>query len=370
MSNILHYIKRTSSTTFKELPFNEVDSMILSQVAYSNFGYLEDSKEQYFVDLKDNPVIINMVSNTWNPENNAKLIQALSASERFGSISWSNYVNIMDLLNEQQFSAITFNLTNGQYYIAYRGTNATFVGWKEDFNMSYLEEIPSQNAALNYFEDIFLTKSGKYFLGGHSKGGNLAMFAAIHAPRESRESILGIYNHDGPGLRGLLEENSVYDEMKSRIHKTIPQSSIIGLIFEQTADFYIVKSESRGIMQHDPFSWSVSEERFVYLDAIDLRSKYAHNLILSWLQSMDEQTIEECLGSIYNVLKASELQYISELSKLSPQELKVVLKGLKNINPILKKKWLFVTKSLVKLSFIEGINIIRTRQSTQIRRIQ
>lgn len=185
------------------------------------------------------------------------MFQVVAESKRFGSIILDNYVNTTEPDMEKQFSAITYHLSDFLHYVAYRGTDASLVGWKENFNLSFSKNVPSQRAAVEYIEQIASGCSGSILAGGHSKGGNLAVYAAVMAKEETSQRLLAVYNHDGPGYLPEVFALEAFQAISNRIHKTVPQTAIVGLLLEHEC-YTVVASNSFAFKQHGPFSWVVS----------------------------------------------------------------------------------------------------------------
>ena len=332
MANIIDYVKEYGNLTFDEYPFNNVDSLILSQLTYLKFenSSLDLESEHFFLAQFENQIPI-LTKGTRVSILNQELLYNLLNALRFKNIRISNFAYNFDKTNEKQFCAMTFCLPNQKDYIAFRGTDASFVGWKEDFNLSFQESIPSQISALNYV-NTYQTKH-KLILGGHSKGGNLAVFAGIH----TKQKVVAIYNHDGPGFLNPIHTNIP-------IFKTIPQSSIIGLLMEETNSYQVVRSDAISILQHDPYTWLVQDGDFIYQTKTDLLSQYTQKTISNWLKQIDIQTRKQVIDTIYSFVSKYE----------NPQDLKenldifAFLNTLQQTDPYTKKMILKTIQTLLK----------------------
>lgn len=204
MGNIISYVKENGFLTFDAMDFNEVDSLVLSQLSYLCFDSFIESVPKFditFKNLAEKENRKELFKNIRTPKQNHRLLDAVAESERFGNIGIGIYVNEIEKEIEKQFSAVTFKLSSEKYYIAFRGTDKSLIGWKEDFNMSYLKNVPAQDSALCYFKSAAEELDGVFILGGHSKGGNLSVYAAANADEDEFLRIEKIYNHDGPGFR-------------------------------------------------------------------------------------------------------------------------------------------------------------------------
>ena len=294
MKNIIDYIKEYGNLTLEEYPFNNVDSLILSQISYIKFenSSIDIESEVHLLTEFENE-IDTLCIDTRVPELNEELFVQCIHSLRYESITISHLQTNFDKDNEKQFCAMTFHLPNQIDYIAFRGTDASFVGWKEDFNLCFQENIPSQISALNYVNN-YKTKH-KLILGGHSKGANLALYAGIY----THNPIFCIYNHDGPGFLTPYQTDK-------KVFKTIPQSSVIGLLLEETNNYQIIQSDAISILQHDPFTWCVESGDFIYLEQNDQLSKHTQSTLSKWLKSIDVNTRKQVIDTIYSIFSDYE----------------------------------------------------------------
>lgn len=345
--NMIDYLKRTKDFSFEEDPLNEVDSLIFSQIAYLNFEIFNGRDLIEISELSNKKDIDKLVERTWDQKNNILLIKQLSKSKRFKNIKIHNPVNIFSSDEEQQFSALSFELTDNIMYVSFRGTNSTFVGWKEDLNMTYLDVIPSQQSALHYLEKISTLSESDFYLGGHSKGGTLAMYAGTFFNDPKR--ILKIFNYDGPGLNSFLKETVEYRTAKKKIHKFVPEASIVGMLIESGSDFHVIKSNSVLIMQHNPYVWEVANKSFQKVPSVKALSEYSRRATLAVLQTVDIESREEFIISLYEISTSTNSKYLVDAIKPNSENIKSVLKSIKKI--VRSRKILMrVIKLIVKTS--------------------
>lgn len=352
MGNIISYLEEKGNHSFEELPFNEVDSLILSQLSYLDFQYINLPKNNFKISFSelngaDGDVL---AKNTFFAKQNQILFNYVCNSRRFGTVKLGYYINNHDFENEKQFSAITFKLKKNLYYIAYRGTDESIVGWKEDFNLSFLQNIPAQKDAVSYYEKLSKWKIGKFILGGHSKGGNLAVFTALKSKKNAKRKILNVYNHDGPGFLPDVFSEAEYKTVSSLIHKTIPRSSIVGLLFEQYDDYSVVESNTVSFLQHNPFSWIVEEDKFVLLESVTAFSEYVKHTLNTWLLSLTPNERKEFVDHLYYLFQSSDIQTIHELDS---EKIKKLLKNIHSLDSAKKKKMQEIINELIKILFLE-----------------
>lgn len=316
MTNIMDYLKEGKS--FKELPFNEIDSLILSQLSYFHFNHDIPLLEEDNAFVLFDKIILDDLDFVTNgllyKERNISLIKAVRISKRFKNLKVNYYQEIVDYEQEMQFSAVTFNI-EGINYVSYRGTDATILGWKEDFNMAYMCPVPAQRMAIKYLKMVMKKIGGIFYLGGHSKGGNLAIYAGMNINLWQRNKIKKIFSHDGPGFRKQIYDSLRYRLIRGKIFKTVPQSSIIGMVMFSREDIRVVKSNTVGIFQHNAFSWIIKNDRFVYLKDRAEDSKYIDQTVTDWLSEIDDDKRKVFVDTLYEILKNENYDSFMDLKK-------------------------------------------------------
>lgn len=232
------------------------------------------------------------------------LMCRMAHSVRFGGMLLNGYCELMDDAREQQFAALTVELGDGSIYLSYRGTDDTIVGWKEDLNMGYLEVIPSQTRALEYLGRMTRQyPDAKLRIGGHSKGGNLAAWAAVHLDEKlQRQRLIAAYNNDGPGFSRDLVDTPSYQAVADRLFTYIPASSIVGVLLEHAEDYEVVDSTARSIMQHEPLSWCVEGPRFVHLGQRSQLGQLSDGVLREWIGSMSSREREQFSRAFFDIL--------------------------------------------------------------------
>ena len=319
MANILDYIAWRGDLSFRFSPLNPVDNIIFSQLSYLPFtGIIPGPKdgegismgqaaEIFAVRLRDNALQGDVLF-----KDDAALIEALGKSHRFKDCELHSFVNYVDAEQEKQFSALCINI--GVYtFVAYRGTDISLVGWKEDLNMCFSDTVPAQLEATAYLEEVAARKRGMMYLGGHSKGGNLAVYAASSCNRKIRRRVIRIYNNDAPGFHRNLIASEGFRKIRSRIYSFIPQFSVVGMLFHQGCDYQVVKSSSTGLLQHDLYSWEVIRNNLVLLDKISRESDFINKTIKEWLGGVDYEKRQQFIDALYTILSAAQVENITEL---------------------------------------------------------
>lgn len=322
MSNILDYLDWRGDLPFSAAPFNEIDNLIFTQLCFLDMTgivssalsdpavRLEKAVESYFILHPPKTTSLGAVI----PSDIHLLAQKAAAGRRFRDVCVTGYVNCVDNQEEKQFSATTYLLGDGTVYVAFRGTDDTLIGWKEDFNMAFKSEIPAQKDAAHYLNDVLHALPHPVRVGGHSKGGNLAIYAAVHADEALSGRICDVYSNDGPGFSSDLLRSPAYLALKSRVHSIVPESSIVGMLLNHEENYKVVKSSAKGLFQHDGFSWQLLGESFCTINDRSEESKHIDKTLKTWLATMDDAHREQFVDALYSVLAGTNAQTVSELN--------------------------------------------------------
>ena len=313
MANIFDYLTDVQYDSFYDLPLNELDILALTELTYLSFDNLLDESDNRLLDVATRvPRDSNMLTN----KERLQLLDQLSTHKRFKNSKLSNFVNDIDVELQKQFAAMTYRLNLDTYLIVFRGTDDSIIGWKEDFHMTYMNEIPAQKHALTYLEDFFKQHpKQKVLIAGHSKGGNLAVFAASQIQPELQEKISAIYTYDAPGLQAHLTETTGYQDIIPKIHRYVPQGSVIGMMLEVPDTPIVVRSLALGgIAQHNTFSWLTEGQHFVQLEAISSESLQIKDTLKEWVDSVPDEELELYFNLFFGTILESGINSINDLS--------------------------------------------------------
>ena len=338
MGTILDYLKDYGDYTFAERPFDEVDSLVLSQFAYLKFDGLvplidEDKPAVSLRELREHADYDHLYADERYREDNTALFLGMYHSRRFQDLRINNYVNQISLETETQFSAVTFRLSSGASYVAYRGTDETIVGWKEDLNLAFSEPVEGQRMSVEYLEKAAEKIEGSFYVGGHSKGGNLATYACMNCDSIVRSRVMAIYDHDGPGFRPEVKARGAYDEIVDRIHKTIPHSSLVGMILYTDGIYSVVESRTFGLAQHNPYTWLVKDDHFQMADELYARRKFMDEALNQWILSLTQEQMHIFVDTLYQVALASETDNLIDFSANWFQNIQKIGTALRDIDP-------------------------------------
>ena len=314
MSNINDYLMWRGdipiNTTFE---FNEIDNMILARFSYLIFNKINmkslETIESISMKMKD------FDNEEFRYNGDKEMITLLGQSARFKDMVVTDFVENTDLKAEKQFSAITVHISNDELYVSFIGTDNSIVGWKEDFNMAFMESVPAQLEGVKYLEMIASKyPESKIRIGGHSKGGSIAIFSAVSAVKETQDRIISVCNYDGPGLDREVIENTENKDIINKMHTYLPQDSVIGRILNHKEQCSVVKSIEKGLYQHDIFSWQVLRDKLLVVDNLTDNSELINNTISTWLKQTTPEQRKIFFDGIFQVFYSSDASTFSELS--------------------------------------------------------
>ena len=338
MGNIMDYISWRGDLTFAQSPFNEVDNLILACFSYVNLDRIPAVTRQKGIELKKLVKEFKKLHTIKELEADKSFIRLapfmmfeMSESVRFGNCVIRNYVNEIVTEAEQQFSAVEIVLDDGTSYISFRGTDDTIIGWKEDFNLS-TGVVPAQERAVEYMQRISDKASGMLRVGGHSKGGNLAIYGSVMC-KSVHDKILEIYSNDGPGFSKEFQESPETAEMMPKIIRIIPEYSIIGTLLEHEKQPIIVASTSRGLLQHDGFSWEVQGPGLVRRDSLNKTALRFIEILHKWIDGMDTEQKRLLIEDLFATLQASGCENLSEVQSGGLKSLAAMVKRLDKFAP-------------------------------------
>ena len=333
--SIVEYVE-TEMATFREKPFSVVDSTVLSQLTYLNMSNvvpgIGDKKPVTIAHLYRAERFTEYVEDTIFPKQNRQLLNALCASPRFRDIKINYYIDSVDEEKEKQFAAMTFFLPTGEIYVAYRGTDSTINGWKEDFNMFFLDVIPGQMSAARYLKWVAARTEGRLYVGGHSKGGNLAMYSASFVNKEIQDRIITVFNHDGPGLTKGAMAREDFSDITGKINITLPHSSLIGLIFCH-GNYTVVESKRIGLMQHDLFSWEIKDGSFIYEEEVKPGGNRIVDSVYDLMEVLSEEDRQLFVDTTFEIIESAGALTFSEFPAMAIKSRDKIMHTMKNIDP-------------------------------------
>ena len=338
MGNIMDYISWRGDLSFEQSQFNEVDNLILACFSYVNLDVIPAVTKQKGIGLKKLTKEFMKLHTMKELEADKSFIRLapfmmmeMAKSVRFGKCVVRNYVNDIVTEAEQQFAAMEIVLEDGTSYVSFRGTDDTIIGWKEDFNLS-TGVVPAQKRAIEYLQKISEHTDGMLRVGGHSKGGNLAIYGSVMC-KSAHEKILEIYSNDGPGFSREFQELPEMKEMMPKIIRIIPEYSIIGTLLEHEKEPVIVASSSKGLLQHDGFSWEVQGPALVRRDSLNKTALRFIEILHKWIDGMDTEQKRLLIEDLFATLQASGYENLSEVQSGGLKSLAAMVKRVEKFAP-------------------------------------
>lgn len=349
------YIDWRGDLSFAVDPLNEVDNLVLSWIVYLELdGYGADVPYAGRISLKDalavhderccEPIDSKRMSSSAEP-----LFRKLAASNRFGDVRMWGFVRKNDGQQQEQFAACCFEITDDLAFVAFRGTDDTLLGWREDFNMCFMDEVPAQRDAVSYLAAAAEDFPGRLQVGGHSKGGNLAVYAAVRQQERVRRRIDTVFNNDGPGFREDMLHDARFVELRPRIRTVVPQSSVIGMLLEHSEEYVVVRSEAIWAMQHDAMSWEVRGNHFVCLDSVTPRSQLTDRSLKKWMEDKDAATRALFVDALFQVLDSTGAETFSELTENGIKSALSMLRSIKGLDREVRRQVFRMLAGLMRI---------------------
>lgn len=353
MANILDYLEWRGDLPFEASAFNEVDAVVFSRFSYIPFeGIVPDdfshavtvaeAAERFLGDAKRMTQVIY--------EDDLKLLAAMGASRRFGDLRLCGYVNQLDEEIQKQFSAVTVKLFDDVSCVVYRGTDKTVVGWREDCNMAFLSPVPSQRTAVEYLRQAAEQIAGTFLLCGHSKGGNLAIYAAATCERTLQDRILKVCSMDGPGFEPNVLELAGYNRMLSRMITYIPQNSVVGMLLEHREKYVVIRSMQEGFMQHDVYSWEVLGPSLIHEEGITDECRLLNASLKEWIDNMDYDQRRQFVNSLFELLDECDAKTTDDLQNNWHKDIGRILTSIKKMDEANRKVVSQTILSLLKIT--------------------
>lgn len=356
--DLIDYVERAFEPLALET-FTPVDSLVLSWASY--LRVLGDVPEATttegvrFQELLRAEAFPAYFSPLWDPQRSKRLLLAMGSSPRFRDLVQCRCVDEVDADAQMQFAAATYILGDDLVYVAFRGTDRTLVGWKEDFNMTFRFPVPAQEAAARYLRRVASDTRARILVGGHSKGGNLAIAAAAANQQLLGERLLRVYSHDGPGFLPSVLERPEFVAIADRIDMTVPQSSVVGMFLDHSVPYGVVRSTRVGPWQHDPFSWVILGEDFERLEGLTIDARHIQGTLAEWLARHDEAEREALINAVYELVTIPGVTTVDDLADSWQRNIPEIRSRLAGMDPETRR---FILQSLLRVGTI-GLHRIR-----------
>ncbi len=350
--DIFKYIEKYGNLTYSEKEFNEVDNLVLSCLSYLNFSNTSVNKNHHTIEFLGKEYMrLNNYDNIkklgYSQKYGYKLIRTLVNKKRYKNMVMHNYIYSAN--KDKQFSAMMFKIHNDLEYICFEGTDELVSGWKEDFEMSYKFPIPSQKDAIKYVNKNVKMNGPDIILGGHSKGGNLALVSAMFIKQYKQFRIKKIYSNDGPGLRKKEYETGRYRRIKRKYVHIVPEHSVIGMMLNNDNDI-VVKAHRRGIFCHFIQYWYIEDDHIVETK-LSKKSMEFHNNVEAWLEKYNNQEREALVKKVFKVLEDSNIRSFSKIGNIN--NIRKIINGIRSIDKHTKEVFIDLITSTVDLNIFK-----------------
>lgn len=363
MANMMDYLDWRGDLPLEADGFNEVDNLLLAQIVYVDLDgivpgrdsgadiRLAEASEIYWKQHTKEEILARVSMTRAAPF----VMKKMAKTKRFADIRLSKYVNDISDEEQSQFSVVCVTLQDESLYVAFSGTDNTIVGWRENFNMGYLSETPGQLKAVAYLNEIVGEQHRVVRIGGHSKGGNLSVYAAVKCAPQVQEKIIAVYSNDGPGFKRDIIESEAYQAMLPRIKTILPESSIVGMLLEHQEVYEVVRSSHSGIQQHDATSWEVLGKSFVYVEHVAAESVMLDETMKAWIYQLDGKEREQIVEMIFSMLDEANIKTVDDFYRSKWKTVQELMKAKSKLPAETQKLF---SKAL-KLLWTEGNKTVR-----------
>lgn len=342
MANLLDYLDWRGDLTLEQSPFNEVDNLILAELSFVDFRdivpapgegegvVLCQAAQAFFARF---PAGEKIDMGVLVPAAIPDMLRKMADAPRFRDMKLNCFVDQLDVGKGEQFAALAIETGDGSVYLSFRGTDDTLAGWKEDFELACMPEVPAQKKAVEYTRAAAKQfPRRKLRLGGHSKGGNLAVYAGVFCPEPVQRRIADIWSNDGPGFHDDLLALPEHRRVEDRIRSIVPKSSIVGMLLEHEETYTVVDSDQKGFLQHDGFSWQVMGDRFVTLRQVTQQAHLSDQAMRELVHAMPQAEREKFVTALFDVLTASGAVTLTDLKADSFKAAGAMVKAMKDLD--------------------------------------
>ncbi len=358
MPNIFDYLTWRGDLSFAASPFCEVDNLVLSMMSFINFTGIVPA-DSLGVPVKLSDCAARHRELYPNGEDFGRVVPAdvgrlfVRAAEavRYRDLYATFYKSETNEEKQTQFAAVTFILPDDTLFVSFRGTDDTLVGWREDFNLSFMHPVAGQKMAVEYLGEIASRFSGRIRTGGHSKGGNLAVYSAVFSPSSVRDRVITAYSNDGPGFIREIIGSAEFAEMEPRIYTLVPQASVIGMLLCQAKNYRVIEStvsNMNGLRQHDPFTWSVVGPGFVHLDGLSKQGKRVDAMLDTWLDGISPEDRQKFTDTVFGILESTGAKTLTDLSVDQVSKIGAAIRAVSELDRGTKDKLLTLVKQFGK----------------------
>ncbi len=361
MANIMDYLVWRGEFGLELSPWNEVDALMFAVLSYLDYEKADNEEGKTLAQVREEELLPVFMPQPAFPRRK-KLCEAMAGSLRFRNVKVHHFISITEKEAEIQFCAMCFDLPDGTLCVSFRGTDSTIVGWREDLNMSLMDPVPSQEAARFYLQRVAEITNRPLRLVGHSKGGNMAAFAAACATADVQDRIIDIYSFDGPGMSPEIFRSDGYQRIVGKIRSFVPQTSVIGMMMEYHRAYHVVRSDASGIQQHEPLTWQVYGKHFEELPHIDETAKTISTTLHEWLDRSNPEEREAFVDTVFQMLESTKASTVGEIVGDKFRSLRSVLESTREIDPEMRKASTKLVSLFISLGLGNVVDLVRGRR--------
>lgn len=346
------YLEKYGKYNFLEEEFNEIDAMILSLLSYVDLLKIVSNTKKEKITVKEASELFHskytkkeVNKNILSVRNASHLLEKLANTARFQNLYLYHYR--YEVTEDMQFGAMCILLPTKEVYVSYEGTDSYISGWKEDFMFSYRFPTSAQKQAINYLNKVTGMLGPKIYIGGHSKGGNLALVASMFCRPSTRRKIIKVFNFDGPGLRKKQFESKEYEKISSKLVSYVPKFSFVGMLLRHADNYVVVDSKNIKFLQHDATSWIIEDKKFKRT-TISSFSKRIEKGLMSWLETIDDQKKEKFVSNLFDIFRKLEINDLNDIKKAKINSMIKIIRETRNLDKESKEMMIIGFKSLYK----------------------
>ena len=339
MPTIFDYLKTSQYDSFYDKEFTVLDALALTELAYlpfedlvpaeisvQNYISLQHLAEQFEEKFQGKYPPLGMVN-----AHRLKLLSYLSSFKRYKHIRALGFANDVSLDSQKQFAAITYQIRPKEYLVVFRGTDDSIIGWKEDFHLTYMKEIPAQLAARDYLKEVLDKLDGKVWLAGHSKGGNLATYAACHVETSIQDRVQKVYSFDAPGLHSSIRNSDNFKAIEGKILSIIPENSIVGMMLETPETDLVVKSKTFGLLQHLMVSWEIEGDQFKVVPKVTEDSIQVDQTLKTWTANLSEEELRDFFDLFFGLFIEADIHRFGDITVDTPGKIQKLIENRRNL---------------------------------------
>ena len=341
MPTIFDYLKANQYDSFYDKDFTVLDALALTELAYlpfedlvpaeisvQNYISLQHLAEQFEEKFQGKYPPLGMVN-----AHRLKLLSYLSSFKRYKHIRALGFANDVSLDSQKQFAAITYQIRPKEYLVVFRGTDDSIIGWKEDFHLTYMKEIPAQLAARDYLKEVLDKLDSKVWLAGHSKGGNLATYAACHVETSIQDRVQKVYSFDAPGLHSSIRNSDNFKAIEGKILSIIPENSIVGMMLETPETDLVVKSKTFGLLQHLMVSWEIEGDQFKVVPKVTEDSIQVDQTLKTWTANLSEEELRDFFDLFFGLFIEAGIYRFGDITVDTPVKIQKLIENRRNLTP-------------------------------------